>query len=204
MVDEVKSKSDIILEEKIAKIDDINFDKIYDVNEFATKQIQDLNHDEEDDLSIEDIVNANDFSVSEKEESLFEMEVQPNEFLDNLVFKEENEEDEEFSLNDRKLKISNKPLFFTFTSIAVLLCILFIYNVFVINSLQSTYANSSPEISPASVSANIDEENNYILFDNFSKIEINKYQNYDESQITNNNWFETVCSYIGQLFGGSY
>jgi hypothetical protein len=52
MVD--KTRSDILLEERIAQIDDINFDKIYDIDDFATKQmenfeqiINELKNDEE-------------------------------------------------------------------------------------------------------------------------------------------------------------
>ena len=37
---DTKTRNEILLEEKIAKIDDINFDKIYDVEEFANKQIE--------------------------------------------------------------------------------------------------------------------------------------------------------------------
>ena len=58
------------------------------------------------------------------------MEVQPNEFLDNYVWK--NEEQEVSKKQKSKFFVSNKPLFFAFTSIAFLLGILLIYNVFVI------------------------------------------------------------------------
>ncbi|MBQ3047840.1 MAG: hypothetical protein IJD48_02375 [Clostridia bacterium] len=128
---ESKSRSDILLEERIAQIDDINFDKIYDVQEFAEKQIEDF-----DEQNFAQDINFDDITLSSSQiepDAVFEMELQPNEFLDNLVWQKE--EEQPVQSKKSKFSFSNKPLFFAFTSIAFLLGILLIYNVFVINSL---------------------------------------------------------------------
>lgn len=152
---ESKSRSDILLEERIAQIDDINFDKIYDVEEFATKQIEDF---EEQSFSEQDF-DFLDASISNAKEpdAVFEFEVQQNEFLDNYVWQKE--EEQVAKKEKRKFFVSNKPLFFAFTSIAFLLGILLIYNVFVINSLSNNLNNTS-KLNIASVKTEVYEENN--------------------------------------------
>lgn len=170
---ENKTRSDILLEERIAQIDDINFDKIYDVADFAEKQIESFDEADADvqDLSFDlndEIAVGNNFSQPEQE-SVFEMELQPNEFLDNYVWSKQ-EEDVEV-VKKEKFHIANKPLFFTFTSIAILLCILFIYNVFVINSLESAAAKSATALNTNANVSYVEKENNYCLSENFSAIE---------------------------------
>ena len=88
-----KSRSDILLEERIAQIDDINFDKIYDVDEFAIKQIEDF--DEMQDLDIQNISSMPIEDASSKEDNIFEVELQPNEFLDNHIWQKDEEEEEQ-------------------------------------------------------------------------------------------------------------
>ena len=209
MVD--KTRSDILLEERIAQIDDINFDKIYDIDDFATKQME--NFEQIQDFDAIQFVQSNSADYTQEvstsvSEPAFEMELQTNEFLDNYVWN--NNENEVVEVKKEKFKASNKSLLFTFTSIAVLLCILFIYNVFVINSLERSVAKTAASINTANsnVSFVYEEENDYILFENSSKLQIeqNNEQNYEEtsenSQITN--WFDDVCNYVNGLFGGNY
>lgn len=206
---ESKTRSDILLEERIAQIDDINFDKIYDIEEFATKQIEsfdDVDATAESFVNSQNISSCENFSQPLENQPAFEMEVQPNEFLDNYVW----EEDKQEVVEQKKAKfhVANKPLFFTFTSIAVLLCILFIYNVFVINSLEASVSKSSTALNAnnANISYVVEEENNYILFENSAKMEIenktSEFSREDNSQQTN--WFDSVCSYVNSLFGGNY
>ena len=137
-----KSRSDILLEERIAQIDDINFDKIYDVDEFAMKQIEDFEDVQE--MDIPTISSSNFEDTVSRDDTLFELEVQPNEFLDNHIW--EKDDEDEVMVKKPKFFISNKPLFFTFTSIAFLLCILLVYNVFVINSLTTPSNKASTSI----------------------------------------------------------
>ena len=208
---ENKTRSDILLEERIAQIDDINFDKIYDINDFATKQIESFDEADADvqDLSLDlnnEIAFGSNFSEPEQE-SVFEMELQPNEFLDNYVWSKQEEEVE--VVKKEKFHVANKPLFFTFTSIAVLLCILFIYNVFVINSLESAASKSATALNAnAHISYVVENENNCITFENLSTMEIENNANKNfveeksEPQITN--WFDSVCEYVNMLFGGNY
>ena len=204
---ENKSTSDILLEERIAQIDDINFDKIYDIEQFAANKIENFENEIElqNEDSFESFDNHQQFSAPEAQ-SLFELEVQPNEFLDNYNWDKQEEVKVE---KKRKFNIANKPLFYTFTSIAMLLCILFLYNVFVINSLESTVAKRATALNAANanVSYVVEEENNYILFENQSKMEIekNKTENNTESEVVpETNWFDVVCNYINNLFGGNY
>lgn len=186
---ETKLREDILLKERIAKIDDINFDKTFDAEEVATRELD--NFDKE--VILTDNISKIHNLTEKEEEPVFSIEVQPNEFFDNFdLGKKENEKKEKFS-------IKNKPLFFTFASIAVLLCILFIYNLFVIKNLQVSVTQSV-----ANTGVNIvKEENNYILFENNSKMNIN----YSETEIPNfeqTNWFDSLCNEMGELFGGSH
>lgn len=206
---ESKTRSDILLEERIAQIDDINFDKIYDIEEFAIKQIESFDNVDATDESFinnKKINSCENFSQPLENQPLFEMEVQPNEFLDNYVWEEDKQELVE--KKKAKFNVSNKPLFFTFTSIAVLLCILFIYNVFVINSLEASVSKSNTALNSnnANISTVVEEENNYILFENSTKMEIeNKtVESSRENYSQQTNWFDRVCSYVNSLFGGNY
>lgn len=209
-----KTRNDILLEEKIAKIDDINFDKIYDVDEFATKQLESFESNDsfEDNLGSNKIADIDedfiqDVAVNE-ETPAFELELQPNEFLDNMVWGED-DEIEQISTK-RKFSLCNKPLFYTFTSIALLLCILFIYNVFVIKSLEAKASlNATPNAS-ISVLQPV-EENNNITFENSTTTEITQNANYLEKSNNENsknnfntNWFNEVCTFLNKLFGGNY
>jgi len=206
-----KTRNDILLEEKIAQIDDINFDKIYDVNEFTTKQLEDIELN--NNTSDYELNNDFDFVQEENSQPLFECVVQPNEFLDNYDWNSSMEEtaSEPEEVKQEKFKITNRPLFYTFTSIAVLLCILFIYNVFVINSLESSVNSKVAKINAnnASYSVSVQEENNYITFENSNKLEIKDFLS--QSPKTNKgedlqttNWFDAVCNGINSLFGGNY
>lgn len=204
-----KTRSDILLEERIAQIDDINFDKIYDIEEFATKQIEsfdDVDATAESFVNNQNISSCENFSQPLENQPVFEMEVQPNEFLDNYVWQEDKEEF--VDQQKPKFHVANKPLFFTFTSIAVLLCILFIYNVFVINSLEASVSKSNTALNAnnANISYVVEEENNYILFDNSTKLEIqnNNAQFSSEDNLQQTYWFDLVCTYVNTLFGGSY
>ena len=202
----VKTTSDILLEERIAQIDDINFDKIYDIDDFATKQVE--NFEQIQDFDVIQFVQSNDSvqEISSVSEPAFEMELQTNEFLDNYVWNKQ--EDEVVEVKKEKFKASNKPLLFTFTSIAVLLCILFIYNVFVINSLERTVAKTAASINAtnSNVSFVVEEENDYIMFENSSKLQIEKEnkQNIESEDAQITNWFDDVCDYVNELFGGNY
>ena len=198
-----KSRSDILLEERIAQIDDINFDKIYDVDEFAIKQIEDF--DEMQDLDIQNISSMAIEDASSKEDNIFEVELQPNEFLDNHIWQKD--EEEELATKKRKFFVSNRPLLFTFTSIAFLLCILLVYNVFVINSLSASVGKNSNSLAASNSNVQVlEKENNYIQFDNSSKLEIENvdYKNYQQnnSELTKTNWFDTICNIVDKLFGG--
>ena len=171
-----KSRSDILLEERIAQIDDINFDKIYDVEEFATKQIEDYEEQSFNEQDF-DFLDAPTASISAAEpDAVFEMEVQPNEFLDNYIWK--NEEQEQTKKEKKKFFISNKPLFFAFTSIAFLLGILLIYNVFVINSLSKNL-NNAANLNVASAKVEYVESNKAenSFKNNVVKFENNNYLN---------------------------
>ena len=203
-----KTRNEILLEEKVAKIDDINFDKIYDVDEFATKQLEsfeDVKPDLEE-LSTKKIEDFDD-DVEETTSSTtaFELELQPNEFLDNMVWGED-EEIEEIHAK-RKFSLVNKPLFYAFTSIAFLLCILFIYNVFVIKSLEGSIASNASSGTGGNVSI-IETENNNITFDNGNTTEIESNKNYINNSNKNiniqTNWFNELCNKLNQLFGGNY
>ncbi len=199
-----KTRNEILLEEKVAKIDDINFDKIYDVDEFATKQLETF--EDTEDLSSNKIADFDyEQETNAKDNTAFELELQPNEFLDNMVWGED-EEIEEIHAK-RKFSLVNKPLFYTFTSIALLLCILFIYNVFVIKSLEGSVASSAATNTGANVSV-VESQNNDILFDNGNTTEIEHFNNYQTSSNKNinyqTNWFNEICNRLNQLFGGSY
>ena len=82
---DTKTRNEILLEEKIAKIDDINFDKIYDVEEFASKQLENFNQIDfakTETQSIKSNMNS---------ENSFEIEVETNEFLDTFQWGKDEE-----------------------------------------------------------------------------------------------------------------
>ena len=210
-----KTRTEILLEEKIAKIDDINFDKIYDVDEFATKQLETFEDAKTSsvELSTKRIAEVDEEQTEEietsKDNTAFELELQPNEFLDNMVWGEDEEIEEINKKHKYKFSLVNKPLFATFTSIALLLCILFIYNAFIIRSLERSIANASTSQNGDSNVSTIVEENNNITFENSSILEIEHNTNYisttnNKSTNTQTNWFNEICSYLNRLFGGSY
>lgn len=189
---ENKSRNEILLEEKVDQIDDINFDKIYDVDEVAETNID--NFDSEIIINDEEISNKN----SKNDDITFSMEIKPNEFLDTFQI------GQEAKIKARqKEKTNNKPLIFAFTSIMALLCILFVYNLFVINSLSfaageahATY-NYTNNVSEA-------EENDYITFSNNSKIQIEDYYTESREKELQTNWFDSVLDGLNNLFGGKY
>jgi len=186
---ETKLREEILLKERVAKIDDINFDKTFDTEEVASRELE--NFDKEVVLSdnLSKIHNLHE----KEEEPVFSIEIQPNEFFDNIdLSKKEDEKKAKFS-------IKNKPLFFTFASITVLLCILFIYNLFVINNLQVTVAQGVANTN----STVAREENNYILFDNDNKMTID-FKDSENDNLEQTNWFDSLCDEMGELFGGSY
>lgn len=193
-----KSRSDILLEEKIAQIDDINFDKIYDIDDFASKQLESF---EIENLDIAETQSSAVNSFVAKD-NVFELEMQPNEFLDN--YKWDKEDNSALVLKKEKFTLANKPLFYTFASIVVLLGILFIYNLFVINSLENSVSAKASYSSGANVSYAVEEENNFILLENSSKIEIENCQNNYKQDEKQSNWFDSICNYVNTLFGGNY
>ncbi len=188
-----RSRNDILLEEKVAQIDDINFDKIYDINEITKKEIDKFDNE---------ILSNNKDAVQTKNEDdvAFSLEVQTNEVFDNFVWKR----DENEKQKREKSKFSNKPLIFTFTSIMTLLCILFIYNMFVINRLEFSAGQARANMDNVSSSVSVEYENNYIAFENGNNLEIKNYppvENDDMPQTSN--WFDNICNGVKQLFGGS-
>ena len=203
MVDS-KTRSDILLEEKIAQIDDINFDKIYDIEEFSNKQLENF---EIENLDFIDSNISSTQNTSFVGDNVFELELQPNEFLDNYNWNKEEKNEE--VVKKQKFSLANKPLFYTFTSIAILLGILFIYNLFVINSLEGSVqakAEANLYSGNANISYVVEEENNFIMFENSSKMEIENNKNYTfkDNCSQETNWFDSVCNYVNTIFGGNY
>jgi low affinity Fe/Cu permease len=190
---ENKTRNDILLKERVEQIDDINFDKTFDTAEVATRELN--NFDKEVVLN-DNISKIHNLQTEHQAEPVFSIEIQPNEFFDNIDLSAKEEE------KKSKLTVQNKPLFFTFTSIAVLLCILFIYNLFVINSLQVSLSSTVSSASPA-VSTVVDEENNYILFENDNKLTIKNVE-IETDNFEQTNWFDSFCNEVSELFGGSY
>ena len=75
-----------------------------------------------------------------------------------------------------------------------------------INSLESSISSSANVNATASITTYV-EENDYIMFENSSKMKIeepkeNSNANNDLSQTTN--WFNVLCDDINKLFGGKY
>ena len=184
-------REDILLDERVSQVDDINFDMLLSNSEIEEKELQKFDEPV-------DITSQVNIEQEKREESLsyspaFEMEVMPNEFLDNIAFRE----DEEKTSKKSKMKILNKPLFFTLTSIIALLGILFIYNLFMLGSLErKATALSVPLSQTESV------ENSYIQFENGSTMNINFYQNATKNISAQTNWFNSLVDDLNNMFGG--
>lgn len=186
---EGKSRNDILLEEKIDQIDDANFDKVYNINEMVDNSI--------DQFDNEIILGNFDENVSRNKQNdeTFSLEVAPNEFLDNFKVGEE-----EIKIH-KKSKIKNRPLIFAFTSIMALLGILFIYNMFVINSLEY---RAGKAFATAGVLAGTEAENNVITFENGATMEIENSTEYKTENKSQTNWFDSLIGKVNQMFGGNY
>lgn len=189
-----RSRSNILLEERINQVDDFNLDALFEtqdvVEEVSAPQ-------EEQEISLDNITNI-DLEEKLEAEPVFEMEVQPNEFLDNLSFQEEEKVENK---KTHRLPVTNKPLFYALTSILALLGILFIYNLFVIGSLEVKAAAIAPTTTAATVQAM--PENSYIMFDSGASLEIENYQITISSTPSQTNWFNNMVDDMGHLFGGN-
>ena len=189
-----RSRSNILLEERINQVDDFNLDALFEtqdvVEEVSVKP-------EEQEISLDNITNI-DLEEKLEAEPVFEMEVQPNEFLDNLSFQEEEKVENK---KTHRLPVTNKPLFYALTSILALLGILFIYNLFVIGSLEVKAAAIAPTATAATVQAM--PENSYIMFDSGASLEIENYQITIPSTPSQTNWFNNMVDDMGHLFGGN-
>ena len=189
-----RSRSNILLEERINQVDDFNLDALFETQDVVEEVSA---TPEEQEISLDNITNIN---LEEKLEAepVFEMEVQPNEFLDNLSFQEEEKVENK---KTHRLPVTNKPLFYALTSILALLGILFIYNLFVIGSLEVKAAAIAPTATAATVQAM--PENSYIMFDSGASLEIENYQITNPSTPSQTNWFNNMVDDMGHLFGGN-
>ncbi len=186
---ETKSRNEILLEEKVDKIDDINFDKIYNIEEISNVNLN----------NFDDNIVVNRPSSDKKQDESFSIEIQPNEFLDTFKMGQEAN-----VMARKKEKVNNKALIFTFTSIMALLCILFIYNMFVINSLSFTAGQASATNGFISSTIQETQENNNITFANSNKIEIERYDSDINENDLQSNWFDNIIDGLNKLFGGKY
>ena len=185
---ENKSRNEILLEEKVDQIDDINFDKVYDIDEVIGTNLD--NFDNEVVLS-----HAQNSKEDGNDDVTFSMEIRPNEFLDTF----EIGQDAKVKARQKE-KVNNKPLIFAFTSIMALLCILFVYNLFVINSLTFS-AGTAYAASSYTNDNTLTEENNYITFENNNKIEIEDYFTRKKESDAQTNWFDNIINGLNNLFG---
>jgi len=185
-----KSREDILLEERIAQVDDINLDKLLDTQEVAEKELESF---DEELVHFDNITNINTEEQLESEPA-FELEIQPNEFLDNIAFKKEEKQEVK---KIGRVNITNRPLFYSLASIVVLLGILFIYNLFVIGSLETKTIAALP-----SVAAHVEvyNENNYIQFENGSTMDINVCVPTTQHNLSQTNWFDSVVNSLNQTF----
>ncbi len=198
-----RSRDEILLEEKVAQVDDVNFDKIYDLNEITTKELS--NFDKEITLNSKPDCKYYDYNDHSQQnlgdDVAFSFEVQTNEFLDNMNWHSKEEKSSKI-----KSKLKDKPLIFAFTSIMTLLCILFIYNMFVINKLEYS-AGQAQALTSSSVSSsvNVDYENDYIEFENGNNLVIRNYPTVKSDDLSQtSNWFDSLINGVKQLFGGNY
>ncbi len=189
---ENKTKSDIIIDERISQVDDVNLDKLFCSQDLEIDEINDTS----DDILIPDI----DFAPVKSEmldspDTVFSLEVMPNEFLDNISFREEEKKEDK-----RNISVNARQLFFALTSIAVLLCILFIYNLFVLGGLERRVATMTATAYTYQVT---EVENDYISFSTGHRMQINN-QNSSFAPFAQTNWFNDTCDNLNQLFGGNY
>lgn len=189
-----RSRSNILLEERINQVDDFNLDALFETQDVVEEVSA---TPEEQEISLDNITNI-DLEEKLEAEPVFEMEVQPNEFLDNLSFQEEEKVENK---KTHRLPVTNKPLFYALTSILALLGILFIYNLFVIGSLEVKAAAIAPTATAATVQAM--PENSYIMFDSGASLEIENYQITIPSTPSQTNWFNNMVDDMGHLFGGN-
>ena len=185
-----KSREDILLEERIAQVDDINLDKLLDTQEVAEKELESF---DEELVHFDNITNINTEEQLESEPA-FELEIQPNEFLDNIAFKEEEKQEVK---KIGRVNITNRPLFYSLASIVVLLGILFIYNLFVIGSLETKTIAALPS---AAAHVEVYYENNYIQFENGSTMDINVCVPTTQHNLSQTNWFDSVVNSLNQTF----
>ena len=188
-----RSREDILLEERVAQVDDINLDKLLDTQEVAEKELESF---DEELVHFDNITNINSEEKLESEPA-FELEIQPNEFLDNIAFKEE-EKHEVKKIG--RVNITNRPLFYSLASIVVLLGILFIYNLFVIGSLETRTVASLPS---TTTHVEVLSENNYIQFENGSTLDINVSMPNVQHNLSQTNWFDSVVNSLNQTFSHS-
>ncbi len=189
-----RSRSNILLEERINQVDDFNLDALFETQDVVEEVSA---TPEEQEISLDNITNI-DLEEKLEAEPVFEMEVQPNEFLDNLSFQEEEKVENK---KTHRLPVTNKPLFYALTSILALLGILFIYNLFVIGSLEVKAAAIATTATAATVQAM--PENSYIMFDSGASLEIENYQITIPSTPSQTNWFNNMVDDMGHLFGGN-
>jgi hypothetical protein len=181
-------KNEILLEEKVAQIDDINFDKIYDTSEIATQELENFDTEVPISDNFSQISNLHDNSSD-----IFSMEIGENEGLNTLGWEQKSVKVKQRKSLKEKFDFCNKPLIIACTSIAVLLCILFIYNLFVLNSLKSTWASSVKVNGNYQVSTVA--ENNVISFENGNTLEIeNKLSVSNGEYNLTSNLFDEFCS----------
>ncbi len=186
---EKNSRNDILLKERVEQVDDINFDKTFDVQEMASRELDNFDKEVIIHDNFSQIHNLHENSPDE----LFSIEIQPNEFFDSLDLSQNEKQ------RNAKFAIKNKPLFFAFTSIAIMLCILFIYNLFVINSLRFSLAQA-----PQNTNSTITRvENDYILFENEARMTIT-YHDFETPEFSQTNWFDSFVNDVSELFGGSH
>lgn len=181
-------KNEILLEEKVAQIDDINFDKIYDTSEIAAQELE--NFDKEVPISdnFSQISNLHDNS-----DNVFSMEIGENEGLNSLAWEQKGAKEKEKHSIKERFDFCNKPLILACTSIAVLLCILFVYNLFVLNSLRSTWASTAKVEGNVQVAAVA--ENNVISFENGNTLKIESKLSAPSGEYnSSSNLFDEICS----------
>lgn len=150
-----KSRSQILLEEKVDRIDDENFEELFDEKTSDETTSQNI------------VVNLPSMDEVEKTESAFSIEVQPNEFLDTFALSK--------TVTPKKpSKVHvNKPLILTLMSIATLLCILFIYNLFELGTLAHLKSVAVPMGNVNAVV--LDETPNVLTFENGKTLQIERF-----------------------------
>lgn len=180
-------KNEILLEEKVAQIDDINFDKIYDTSEIATQELENFDTEVPISDNFSQISNLHDNSSN-----VFSVEIGENEGLNSLGWEQKGEKVKQKKSFKEKFDFCNKPLIVACTSIAVLLCILFVYNLFVLNSLKSAWASFSTS---GSYQVSTVAENNVISFENGNTLKIESKLSAPNGEFnSSSNLFDEICS----------